>query len=68
LSAPPPSSSQAPVRPPADIKKTEAKPEAKPVQQAQAPAPSSASSGSVMAGAQPVVPAGAFDSRWGSFK
>jgi murein L,D-transpeptidase YafK len=49
--------------------KPKAKPESKPQQQANAVAPPPASNnGGLIKGAQPVVPSGTFDSRWGGFQ
>ena len=45
-----------------------AKPKPKPQQEANASTPPAGSSGGAMNGAQPVVPAGSFDSRWGGMQ
>jgi murein L,D-transpeptidase YafK len=62
-------------KPKAEPRKTEeaeakpkAKTDAKPQQQANAAAQQPANNGGTIKGAQPVVPAGSFDSRWGGFQ
>jgi murein L,D-transpeptidase YafK len=54
------------VKPPAPIRSSEAKPETKPNESRSAakPAPSEPKRDTAMAGAQPIVPANSFDSRW----
>jgi murein L,D-transpeptidase YafK len=48
--------------------KPKPKPESKPQQQAVAATPPPANSGGLIKGAQPVMPGGSFDSRWGGFQ
>jgi murein L,D-transpeptidase YafK len=50
---------------PQEAESAKPKPKAAPVQQANASPPPSANGSGLISGAQPVVPAGSFDSRWG---
>lgn len=57
-----PAARQAAPKPPAPVRAAESKPTPKPA--AAAPAPSAQPRGTALAGAQPVVPSNAFESRW----